>query len=262
MHSRQLAWLPSAEPWRARLSALSDAPDRWDACVALANTRLDFVRTNALDETVRRLALEPQGGASPPPVRVALLGASTLSHLHAGIRVAGLRRGIRIVTIETGYGQYQQELVDPAGSLHAFRPDVVLFAFDMPHLTQGLHAAAPPAVVDEIFETAMARIGQCWKRAADAFGCQVIQQTVLDTAPCMLGGNEHRLAGSRGRFVVRLNEALRRAADTNGVDILALDAAAARDGLHAWHDPALWHRSQAGGDAGARAHLWRTGRAG
>ncbi|MEJ0048247.1 MAG: hypothetical protein WDN04_20575 [Rhodospirillales bacterium] len=28
------------------------------------------------------------------------------------------------------------------------------------------------------------------------------------------------------------------------VDLVALDQAAARDGLDAWHDPALWHRSK------------------
>jgi len=38
--------------------------------------------------------------------------------------------------------------------------------------------------------------------------------------------------------------ALREAAEREGVDLLALDDRAARDGIAAWHDPALWHRSK------------------
>ena len=33
-------------------------------------------------------------------------------------------------------------------------------------------------------------------------------------------------------------------ADAEGVDLLAIDEHAARDGIAAWHDPALWHRSK------------------
>jgi FkbH-like protein len=37
---------------------------------------------------------------------------------------------------------------------------------------------------------------------------------------------------------------LREAADREGVDIVAIDHAVQRDGLDAWYDPALWHRSK------------------
>ena len=60
----------------------------------------------------------------------------------------------------------------------------------------------------------------------------------------VLGSNEHRLPGSRARFLARLNAALREMAETEGVDLLALDDRAARDGIGRWHDPALWHRSK------------------
>ena len=49
---------------------------------------------------------------------------------------------------------------------------------------------------------------------------------------------------SRANFVARLNARLQLMADEEGVDLLALDAQAARDGIDAWHNPALWHRSK------------------
>jgi hypothetical protein len=114
----ELYWLPELpEPseWRARLRALAagdpaagaaPAPDRasdaaaaWAEAVALANTRLDFVRTNALDQIVARRFGPPGVETGPPPglatalatqpVRLALLGSGTMAHLHAAIRVAG-----------------------------------------------------------------------------------------------------------------------------------------------------------------------------
>ena len=49
-------------------------------------------------------------------------------------------------------------------------------------------------------------------------------------------------------------------ADADGVDLLALDERAARDGLGAWHDPALWHRAKQEVSAGRRADVRRPGR--
>jgi len=241
----QLRWLPQAPPdFRARVRALVDADsDTWSRAVALANTRLDFVRTNALDEAVRRAVPAPLADTGTRPVRLAILGSSTLAHLHAAIRVAGLRRRIHVTTYENEYGQYMQDLADPESPLHAFAADCVLFAFDAAHLTQGLHAALSVEAADAIFAEVCARIAGCWTQAR-ALGCAVMQQTVLDVFPALIGSNEHRLPGSRSRFVARLNAALRSMADAHGVDLVAADMAAARDGLAAWHDPALWHRSK------------------
>ena len=110
-----LYWLPECEDWRARLRALAagdpapgSAPAAaWAEAVALANARLDFVRTNALDQIVARLfGIEPPAGLAAKPVRLALLGSGTMAHLHAAIRVAGLRRGLWITVYENDYGQY------------------------------------------------------------------------------------------------------------------------------------------------------------
>jgi FkbH-like protein len=246
MTVQQLRWLPEQEDWRARLRALvKDEGDIWQGAVALANARLDFVRTNSLDEAVRRrFGDTAPGGTGTKPVRLAILGSSTLAHLHPGIRVAGLRRGIFITTYENDYGQYLQELLDTDSTLHAFKPNAVLFAFDSRHVTQGLHAALSEADAKAAFDDAIALLARCWRAAREHFGCPVMQQSFLDVFPALMGSNEHRLPGSRARFVTALNDELRRVAESEGVDLVAVDAAARRDGIDAWHDPALWHRSK------------------
>lgn len=241
----ELHWLPTHADWRQRLRALPSAPaTAWDNAVALANSRLNFVLTNALDETIRRIL--PTGPDSLPTkkVRLAVLGASTTTHLLPAIRVAGLRRGIWIDTYENDYGQYLQELTDPDSGLHAFKPTAILIALDAHHLTAGITAAMEPAAADAALTEMQERLQQVWQAARDAFKCPVLQQTVLPLHRPVLGNNEHRLAGSRAWFVGRLNAALRPMAEAAGIDLLAIDDRAAIDGTAKWHDAALWHRSK------------------
>jgi FkbH-like protein len=244
--ARHLRWLPEHANWRAALRDLAQAQgDIWPDAVGLANHRLDFVRTNALDATVqRRFAAAPPAGIGTRPVRLAILASSTATHLHAPIRVAGLRRNIWVSTYESDYGQYLQELLDGESALHAFKPDSVLFALDARHLAQGVHAALTQDDADMALEDAKSLILRCWRAARAFINGPILQQTLLDPFAPLMGGNEHRLPGSRSHFIARLNAALRPMADAEGVDLLAIDQAAARDGIGAWHDAALWHRSK------------------
>jgi hypothetical protein len=83
------------------------------------------------------------------------------------------------------------------------------------------------------------KIENFWKLAHDAYRGHIIQQTAVDVFPGVIGENDHRLVGSRSAFITRLNEWLRQATQAAGVDLLALDRGAARDGLFSWFNPAL-----------------------
>ncbi|HEX5328009.1 MAG TPA: HAD-IIIC family phosphatase [Acetobacteraceae bacterium] len=240
-----LHWLPApSEDWRARLRALPDAADPWAAGVALAQADLSFVLTNSLDQAVRRSLAEPPAGLGTRPVRLALLGSATLAHLAPAIRVAGLRRGIWIDTCETEFGQYWQELADRSSPLHAFHPTTVLFALDAYHLAGGATAGLDGAAADVALADLCERIRHVWRLAREAFDCPVLHQTALPVFAPLLGGNEHRLPGSKAAFIGRLNAALRPMADAAGVDLLSLDDRAARDGVAAWHNPTFWHHAK------------------
>jgi FkbH-like protein len=244
----ELHWLPTIPDWRARLRSLggdtpgSDSGTTWNEAVALANAKLNFVLTNALDETVRRIFPSKPEGLATKPVRLAVLGSATLTHLLPAIRVAGLRRGIWIDTYENDFGQYAQELSDPDSELFKFKPTIVLLSLDAYHLAAGVTAGLDSA--DVALDEIKGRIRETWRLAREAFRCPIIQQTALPVHPWVLGNNEHRLPGSRAGFLARLNVALREMADADGVDLLAVDEYAARDGTATWHDVALWHRSK------------------
>jgi FkbH-like protein len=244
----ELGWLPAAKDWLADIKAadqLVDPAAAWSALVALAQTRMDFIRTGRLDRSLRKqFGDAPPPGLATKPVRLAVLGSSTLTHVLPGIRVAALRRGIWVTTYEADYGQYLQELSNKASPLHAFAPDTVLFAFDAPHLLRGCDPAFDAAQADAALGEIVAHVRQCWSLARNAFRCAVLQQSALPVFPGLMGNNEHRLPGSRRRLTARLNDMLLRAADDDGVDLLALHDWASEDGIDRWHDPVLWHRGK------------------
>jgi FkbH-like protein len=242
----ELSWLPEPVDFRRRLREVSlDADDNWAAVNALANTRLDFVRTNQLDQMLG-LAKPIQTYSELPnkPVRLALLGSCTMAQLHAAIRAAGARRNIPLVVYEAEYGQYWQELSDRSSALYEFDPTVILLSLDAHHLAAGVHAAMTTEEADRAFDEVTARLKACWRLARDSFQSVVIHQTPLPVHPNLIGSNEHRLPGSKANFIVRLNAALRPLAHEAGVELLALDDRAAHDGIASWHDAGLWHRAK------------------
>jgi FkbH-like protein len=241
----ELHWLSTLPDWRQRVRMLSaDPASAWSKAIGLANSRLNFVLTNALDETIRCVLPDGPETLATRRVRLAVLGSSTLSHLLPSIRVAGVRRGIWVDTYENDYGQYLQELSESDSPLHDFKPNAVLIALDAHHLTAGITSAMDASRAEASLAEMLGRIRQIWRLAREAFRGPIIQQAFLPVHLPVLGNNEHRLPGSRAWFITRLNAGIRAIAEADGVDILAIDDRAARDGLSRWHDPALWHRSK------------------
>jgi len=242
----RLYWQPEIKDWKARTRALGKNPSStWDEAVALANAPLDFVQTNQLDEMLRRVFREAfPSDLATKPIRLAILSSCTVAHLHAAIRMAGVRRGIWIETYETDYGQYLQELSDVNSGLHAFKPTTVLVALDAYHLAAGVDATFNKEDSESVAAALREQIRDIWRQVRQHFGCPIVHQTALPVHHAVLGNNEHRLAGSKVRFIAELNHDLRAMADEASVDLLAVDRQVCRDGLARWHDIGLWHRSK------------------
>ncbi|SDA28544.1 HAD family hydrolase [Sphingomonas sp. NFR15] len=202
----------------------------------LAQYELGFSQIFKLDRRLRKIADPARYAGVLAPLRLAVLGASTLDHLLPALRAVGARHGFLIDCYLAPYGQYLREIADPASALHAFAPEVVLFALDATHLVGEQISDAPDAALDATME----RLRAAWRGVIAGFGAQVIQQTVLPRMLPLMGSNEHALPGSPARMAAALNARLRTAATEEGIDLLAIDDAAVHDGLAAWHDPVLW----------------------
>lgn len=236
-----MIWLPKPEGFRERLAAANastDAAARLAGLVRLAEADLGFLEIIQLDAALGRTAPEPKAGLEP--VRLAVLAASTVDHLLPSIRVAGLRRGLRIETRVAGYGQYRQDLLNPASPIHDFRPDTVLFSLNVREFLGAVPVGASAAEAEAAVEAAMRDLRGLWRHAQDAFGATIVQQGFLDAEPPLFGGLDAIVPGAPSRLVARLNAALAEAAQADGVLWLDLARAAARDGLDGWFDTVRW----------------------
>ncbi len=233
-----LFWLPKKPNWGVELKAAQDLPPAEAAAllIGLANSQIDFIQTGKLDRVVQKSAgtLLPYLSRTKP-LRLAVIGSSTLAHLVPAIRVAALRRGFWVEIFEGHYGMYHQELADPGSELYRFKPDVVLIALDAHHVTAGDDPSSARAI--ELMQS-------CWGLAKSQLGAAVIQQTILPVMPQILGNNEQYMRNSPSSVIAEINAGLRTAARAAGVHLLALDSLAQEMGVRKFYDPALWHRSK------------------
>ncbi len=246
MSAAELYWMPPNPSWSEALRAVGDEPDErsWASLTALSGFRMDMLSTIRLDRRLTGLFPAPPPWLAAKPVRLAVLASSTVDHLLPALRIGALRRGIHLSIYVCDYGQYLQELMDPNSGLHRYRPDAVLFALDAHHLLRRFDTGDSKEAADAKLNAVCDETVDLWRRAREAFSCEIVHQTALPLFPAMFGNNEQRLPGSKARAVARFNERLRIMADAEGVDLLAIDSRVARDGVRSWHDPVLWHRAK------------------
>lgn len=211
---------------------------RLDGLSRLAQSRLGFVETLQLDRALERSV--PASIEGYARVRLAVLSANTIDHLSPAIRVAGLRYGLRLDVFSGAFGQYRQELLDPASPLLQFRPDLILLSLDARQPTAGIQIGATTEEVDKALARAIEELCALWRHARSRFNATVIQQSYLDVSEPLFGSYDRLVPAAPSRLIARLNDLLAHAAEREGVLLLDLAQASARDGIDAWFDVARW----------------------
>jgi FkbH-like protein len=234
-------WLPAPADFRCALRTALAAPhsaDRLDTLAALAQHRLGFVEVIQLDRALGQVSGAPTPGFVP--IRLAVLASATVDHLAPAIRVAGLRRQLRIEVQIGPYGQYRQELLDATSALHQFRPQIVLFSLTAREAIARIPLTATAAAVDATIDRSIDEVRALWRKARETFNAAVIQQTFLNVADPLFGSYDRSVPGAPSQVIARLNGRLGEAAATDGVLLLDIARASERDGLDAWFDLTRW----------------------
>jgi FkbH-like protein len=234
-------WLPVARDFREDLRAAlaqAEPTDALEGLAALAACRLGFLETVQLDRALARLNLKEAPGFQP--IRLAILASSTVDHLPPAIRVAGLRRRLLIDLHGGDYGQYRQDLLDPASALPRFAPKAVLLSLSAREAIAGVALSAGAAEVDGAIGRFVAELRSLWRKAREIGGAAVIQQTFIDVSEPLFGGYDRMVPGAPATVVARLNDQVCAAAVQDGVLILDVARASQRDGIDAWFDIGRW----------------------
>jgi len=227
-------WLPLPTEFRHRLEAalaIGDPVERLERIAALSQFRLGFVETIQLDKALGAVAEDTAPGFAR--VRLAILASTTIEHLLPSIRIAGLRRRLLIEVYKGSFGQYRQELIDPASGLHGFHPQIVLLSLTCREMIAGVPLAATAEESQSAMSAAITDLRSLWHRARECSGGIVIQQSFLDVTEPLFGSFDRLVPGAPARLVARLNEMLTDAAAEEGTLLLDVARYSARDGIDA-----------------------------
>jgi FkbH-like protein len=170
--------------------------------------------------------------------RVAVVGSYTTSQFVALLRLAALRRRVRLEVYEAGFDLFRQEILDPRSGLYAFEPEYVIVA---PH--EGVvrfPALTEASAVQETLEAEVGRWRALWDALAVNSSTRVVQHNFALRPESTWGHLAARMPGSRDRMLRRLNREL---ADAAGDDVLIVDCdrVAAAFGKDRWFDDRYWH---------------------
>lgn len=238
-------WLPSAPDFKERLRtivAIDDLRQRAAALSALAQHRIGFVEELQLDKALRQTAAAAADASDLGllPLRIAVLSSSTVDQLLPGIRVGALRRGLLAEVMAGGFGQYRQELLDPGSPLRDFRPDFVVLSLTARDLLGSVPLDATESQVESAIASHIDELRRLWSAARNQFKAAVVQQTFLDVSLPVFGSLDRQVPATPHRLIARLNDCLAATAKADGVMLLDVARAMARDGLDAWFDVRHW----------------------
>jgi FkbH-like protein len=239
-----LHWLTPLGDFTAELRAARGAPEseRLARFVSLACRRLGFLETLQLDRAVQDACSRLPPGLTP--IRLAVLGNTTVDHLLPAIRVAGLRFRLWIDTYAPAYAQSRQELLAEESGLARFRPDTILLALDAMDEVAAIPLSEPAESVDARVRAIIEDLRILWHAARSRLGATVIQQTALNIAHPLFGSYDAGVAAAPATVVASLNAAARTAAFADGVMLLDIARISEQLGTARWFDPARWHQAK------------------
>jgi FkbH-like protein len=243
-----LHWLPEHPDFRIAIKAIPgdlSAIEQWHHLRWLAGHDLNFAQTIKLDNRLRSLLKgAPELIHQLPSIKLAILASATVDHLQPSICIAALRRGLIVETYVAPYGQYRQEILNPASQLHQFAPNAVLLSLDNTQLQHQLPLDASWDDIEAVAAAHLAEWSSYWQTLQTRLGAVVLQETFIPPSQRLFGHYDSNLPATPGTFARIVNDRLRRQAAHHRVLLLDVESLAATVGLDNWTDPALWHHAK------------------
>ena len=235
-----LDWLPAHPDFRTCIRAAMDSAgtDRIGKLVDIAQYDLGFLEVIQVERALGQALSGEDAGR--PDVRLAILASSTVDQLVPAIRVAGLRRNLLFDVYLGQYGQYRQELLNPASPLYDYRPDYILLSLTAHEAVAGV---SPHATREEVESTVDRIVGEqrmLWSNARTNTGATVIQQTFLNIGESLFGSYDRQVSGAPRQLIATLNERLAAAASEDNVLLLDIARESEFRGVDYWFDQTRW----------------------
>ena len=242
-----LDWLlPEPDDTRARLKAVTAALAAGDAAQAaagladLARHRLDLSALAHVGKRGRALLAMDAAAGGLSPVRLGLLGWSTLSFTADAIMGTAPRFGLAIDVVEGDFGSPLQQALNPASRINSAGLDMLLLASDARALGLAAPAMSAADAADRV-EAALAQVQAIIAGVRPHIGSALLVETCVPPLEPIFGNWDAVSGLAPLALVEAFNRKLIAWAAAEGVVIIDVARAAASVGLARWHDPRQWH---------------------
>jgi FkbH-like protein len=245
-----LDWLlPEPADTRVRLKAITAALADGDSLAAaaglqdLARHRLDISTLAHVGKRGRALLAADPAAGGLTPVRLGLLGWSTLSLCADAIMGSGPRFGLAIDVVEGDFGSPLQQAMNPASRINMARPDMVLLVTD----ARALGLATPAASATDAqarVAAALAQVEAIFAGLRPHVGSALLVESCVAPLEPIFGSWDAASGLAPLALVDDFNRQLFARAKDQGVVLVDAARAAATVGLARWHDPRQWHSAK------------------
>lgn len=216
--------------------AIGNIPEACQWALAVVDADDDFTSWQAASRFIQRYAVETKAKANLRSARVALLGSYTTAQLGQMLVLAARRRGISLDMMESHFGQYEHDIIDPKSQLYAFDPDFVVLAVHEGDLQLLEHSLTP----HESIQAEVCRWTKLWRTVKERSRARVVQHNFALPCEVPTGHLAARLPGGRYMMAQAVNARLGEEAG-NTVSIVDCERLSSCIGKSRWFDPRYWH---------------------
>ncbi|HMK36644.1 MAG TPA: HAD-IIIC family phosphatase [Desulfomonilaceae bacterium] len=177
------------------------------------------------------------------PLRMALLGSSTLDHFADVFTYWMAREGFSVELYLGPYNTFRQEVLQEDSDLYRFDPDFIWFFTNGRDVCMNVDPASPAEAIDRAVREAVEGFETLWEKVGERSKAHVIQNNADLPLTRVFGNFEGTAQWARLNLLRRFNLELA-AAIRPGVSLFDLDFVASSFGKHRWCDYRYWYHSK------------------
>jgi FkbH-like protein len=177
------------------------------------------------------------------PIRIALLGSSTLEHFSDFFGYWLALEGMSLDLYISPYDTIRQTILDSNSDLYSFAPDVVWIFSNHRDIRIGADLGEPPEIVDRAVQAAVQEIRSLWDVVRSRSSTFIVQNNADLPAERVFGNMEGSTVWGRANMLRRFNLELANVLSP-GVTLFDLDHISSLFGKHGWCDHRYWFHSK------------------
>jgi FkbH-like protein len=197
----------------------------------------------------RELEKVPRGTLALKPLKVALLSSFSIEFIKKPLTVLAFVNGMHVEVYLSGFGQFQQEIRNPASGLYAFSPDAVILSVEGPDWFPEIYRDYLYGLAAG-FDGVLSRFSEEFESLIKAFragskATLLVNNFVPPVWP-QLGILDGQAGTGQAQLVHRLNESLASICRQNpGILMVDYAGLVSRAGAEQWYDERMSHYAKA-----------------